>query len=249
MQSNVCVFETEEEKIGIKWGNRLNKNLVCCVVLCNSVIMNTKWFIVLSIFFTAIEGQTCKWRDNYIYFKINGIEKVTGISPTDVPICLRKAMTVYENTVSGLHYEDMKDNPGEDVKLLIIFENFKQKYPSSVLENEISFTHNNCTGFADVDDDNIDVIYNGEIHFNTNYNFHCKHTNIEHLTPIGIDLFSRMLHENGKLVGLKYNNDPSSIMFRLTDNFDYYQDNGHLNENDRKRINKLYFLEKIPKPL
>lgn len=184
--------------------------------------MNTEWIILLSIFFATINAESCKWRDNYIYYEISGADKVSGISQGDVPISLKKAMTVYQNTISGLRFENIRDNPGEDVKLKIIFENFKLRYPSSVLENEISFTHNNCTGFMDFDDDNIETIYNSEIHFNTNFNFHCKHNNIIRLTPTGIDLFYRMLHENGKLIGLKHNDDPTSIMYRLADNFDYF---------------------------
>lgn len=179
--------------------------------------------------------QQCKFLQNYVFYNITGESNLKGISPANVNLCITRAMSVLENTISGLRLLDTKNNPEEEAKIAINFQKLivddvgTVPSPSETAVNcAISRA---CPAFA---------VQSARIYFNSNLNFVCKQ-HPEENSGEGIDLYQTALYELLHAFGLQSNDDATSIMYRHRDNF-AYQDNGELNKADRDRVGQIYFL-------
>lgn len=192
-----------------------------------NTVYKMKFIIVLCLF--AILGfsssEECKWRKNHIYYSISGEENVRGISTLNIRNCIARVFHIFENSLPGYYFTNIDAAVNEEIDVTVSFENLK-------LSDDPSFSEVNCTDGV--------AIRSGAVFFNTNFIFMCKHMDNADTSTYGVDLFTLGLHEVGHLIGMTNNDDPTSIVFKQSDNFDYYQKRGSLNNGDRQRVEKLY---------
>lgn len=186
-------------------------------------------------------AENCKWRKNYIYFATRGEFEISGLSPINALRCFRQALKIYENSISGLRLVYVNENYEHDVN--VIFEKFGTNFKKITH----GITNVNCTVENYSPGEDISTIRNADLIFNTDLHYFCR----ESFTPSvptnnAIDFFYISLHYIGQVMGLDLNDDPTSIMYRNLDNFQYYRNNGTLNVGDMHRLNQLYLLETDP---
>lgn len=204
--------------------------------------MTLKQLLAFWVMIAVASADQCRFLENYIFYNVSGESQINGVSPVNAHQCVTKAMAVLENTISGLRFLDINDFPEEKSKIMIEFHSFGHNETDTIVKpSETSVNCSispSCPTFA---------IHSANIHFNTDVNFICKQFPESHTQGhAGVDLFQTSLHELLHALGLKTNDDPTSILYRNRDNFEY-QENGELNEADRIRVGKLYFLWTKPK--
>lgn len=199
--------------------------------------MALRELLLFSVIVVASANQ-CRFLENYVFYNISGEHQVKGVSPANARHCITKAMTVLENTISGLRLLNTEDFPEETAKISIDFHSFGHN--ETDITRQPSETSINCSISPSCP---TFTIQSSNIRLNTDFNFICKqfpeHSGEKRLP--GVDLFQTSLYELLHAFGLKTNDDVTSILYRNRDNFEYI-DNGELNDADRMRVGKLYFL-------
>lgn len=190
--------------------------------------MNPVTFVLLLTAAVLVESEQCKWNRNHLYYGITADSTISGISLASAYNCIRRAFHIYENTLPGYYFNNVEGYLYEEPDFGVIITDFKKLS----FESKPSVTRVNCTDGA---------IQGGTIYLNTNYNYVCKPwfpdtTN----NPQSINLFDVTLRGIGYLIGLEENDDPSSIMYRNSDNFEYLQENVALNAADSRRVVEKY---------
>lgn len=182
------------------------------------------------LFFVAFSGaEQCRWGHNHLYYSIENNSTDGDLVPNiSVSNCIRRALHIYENSVPGYFFNNVESYIYEQKDFEVVFIDFRsQQYPMKP-----SLTKLNCSDGA---------TQTGTIYLNTNFNFTCMPwTTRNDPDHYGVNLFSTMLREIGFLLGLETNDDPTSIMYRHMDNFDYMIDNTSLNKADRSRLARIY---------
>lgn len=195
--------------------------------------MNSLVFLCVLSVLALVEP--CIWRKNHIYYSVKGEETIGGISPEIAINCLHRALHIYENTLpAGYYFASTDSNIYEEPDIEISFE----KWESNSMKPGL--TSVNCTEDDEIAGEIIKTIRHGQIQFNTKFNYLCKHWDSHLDDKAGVNLFTVALKEIGLALGLAENDDPTSIMFRNDDNFDYVAINGTLNKGDSARLDKLY---------
>lgn len=181
---------------------------------------------------TIVAEDQCRWRKNYIYYSISGENSVNGISPELAVNCVRRAFHLFENSMIGYYFVSIDSAIFEEIDLEIRFiKSNDNKKPAS--------TKINCTDDYEEAGNIIQTIGSGKILINSDYNFTCSVRSTNNDTT-GVNLFTTMLREIGHAVGMHDNEDATSIVYKETDNFEYFTDNGALNAEDVKRLHKIY---------
>lgn len=182
----------------------------------------------------AVSADQCKYLQNYLFYNISGEAKVNGVAPANARRCIMRAMTVMENTIAGLRFLDVNENPEEEAKLSFDFQRLaleEKGMTPSPSETVVNCTiSRSCPTFA---------VQFAKIYINSDLNFVCKQYPEGNM--VGVDLFQTVLFELLTAFGMRPNDDNASILYNRRDNFGY-QDNGQLSDTDRERVGQLYLL-------
>lgn len=186
-------------------------------------------------------SEDCKFRKNYISYKIVGDTSVQGVTPVGVQRAIKKAFSVWEHTILELWFVT---DPiyMEELELSIVFRSFRQLFPMERLLQHVGYTEINCTSSGMAFGEETKTIHNATIFLNSDFVYKYNHNNSRN-EHIGIDLYLVVLHEVGRALGLHDSNDTQSIMYPSADNFNTFRfNNTEFPYVDLLEINKLYFL-------
>lgn len=194
-------------------------------------------FIVFVVLFQFLGAhEECKFRKNYITYKIVDEEIVNSLTSIEIKNTLFRAFKVFENTIMDLKFNS--DGYGvymEELELLIKF--------APLIPLTISRTVINCTSnMAPKYEDEISTIHNATILFNSNVIWKIDGNS----STDGINFFVKTVHELGHVFGLVDNTNPLSIM-NSNDNFNVLGENDELPEIDREALAEKYFLKTLKK--
>lgn len=186
------------------------------------------------------DGETCKYRKNYISYQLENEDHVNGLTPTAVHRSLRQAFRVWEDTISEIWFQHERFGIyQEPLELLIKFISFRDLFKSDRFIDRVAYTVNNCT---DVSDEH-QTIHNSTIYFNTDFMWKMNDLNNRN-RRYGVNLISVAIHELGHFFGLEDSRNETSVMFPSVDNFNTLKfSHHHIPDVDLISIRKLYFLQ------
>lgn len=186
-------------------------------------------------------NEECKQRRNYISYRVSGETEVVGVRKHDVHRAIKSALNVWEETVEDLWF--VKDPIYEsDYELNIEFVSFTERLNHTRFVDNVAVTFVNCTS-NNYQLEVIKTIYNATIYLNTDYAFKYNYDRERHHRN-KFDLQITVMHEVGHSLGLRDNENPLSIMYRLAHILDIRRFNrSKIPEDDLDEINKLYVLK------
>lgn len=207
--------------------------------------MKVTLFFCFVIVTDILASEQCKYRKNYISYKVHGQHDVDGINSAVVLITLQDAFRLWERTIDELWFTPEDGIYQENFELAVRFVSFGEKFKSEKWYDLISYSANNCSSSLYNPDEEIFTIHNSTIWFNTDYTYNVPPRSPGHHHHHGVNFFMFAVHEIGHVLGLHSNNNPESLMFhteregfRTTKNLLV-----EIPDCDRQTINQLYPLK------